>query len=203
MEHFGHICMHLILNPTSICTEALGLAKALPRNEDQEFSKSFKWTLCRSKVNKAIYCHKRVGIFQSSKPLFVPIDGCRCPAKIRFALHHSGLDGDKGVNTTLDSFVTLPPTFMERSVTSNLRLSLTAGAFESDGKRDGKLLKQVTVESPLNVQTVRLPGFISHQQLKSSESTHIRIKVGCRIHASDFRFEIGPAEGGFIVIDKV
>eukprot|EP00731_Ephydatia_muelleri_P036887 Em0346g3a len=89
-----------------------------------------------------------------------------------------------------------------QSVPSDTKLILSAGACESGGK----LLKGVTVESPLNVQTVRLLEFVSHQQLKDSASEYIFIKAGCKA-ISAFRFKEtespDPDDMGFLLIDKV
>lgn len=173
-----------------------------PPELEQKFSEEFGWKIRRDKLNAAIYGHKRDIVFRSPNPLPVPIDGFKKPIKIRFALHHNGLDKDLGVYTTLEASVTLADSFMGQSVPSDTKLILSAGACESGGK----LLKGVTVESPLNVQTVRLLEFVSHQQLKDSASEYIFIKVGCKA-ISAFRFKEtespDPDDMGFLLIDKV
>ena len=145
-----------------------------PRIDDPRFSYDFKWKIRRSAINDAIYEHRRGVDFQSPNPLMVPLyAGRQNSIRIHFTLYHNGMDKDRDASTLLDARLTLPNSFRGQSATG-ICLELTVGAFDCDGN----ILKLVTTEMSLNMHIFSWPDFISHQQLKTSESDYIFIKAG-------------------------
>ena len=189
--------MVTILDTSSACAME-------PRFEDPCFSCDFKWKIRRSTINDAIYHHRRGVNFPSPNPLMVPFyAGRQNTVMVSFTMYHNGMDKSKDASTILDARLTLPNNFAGQS-TLGIRLELTVGAFDCDGN----LFKLVATEISLNKQFVSWRDFISHQQLKASESEYIFIRAGYatktayQYHLVDEVLEESEDKEPFLKIEK-
>eukprot|EP00731_Ephydatia_muelleri_P030944 Em0022g458a len=176
--------------------ETLRIHRIKTRINDPCFSSDFKWKIKRTQINDAIYDHRKSSNIQCPNPLRVPIYGYRDHIKIIFTIYCNGLDRDKDVNTTLEAQLRLPDSITGSSA-CGISLDLTVGAFDSGGE----LLKLLTAKTSLNVQIVDLYNFVSHQELKRSQSEHIHIRAGCKTD-TPYRLEEGSdSDNEFVMVE--
>lgn len=143
-------------------------------------AKHITWELKRSEINRVIYEHLREKSMSSTQRLEVDLGHGKYNPRLKLSLFPHGVYDDEDKYATLEVGVKIPKKCPR--LPSAAEAKVTVSAWDCSGKEIGG--KQVAAVS-LNLRTVLIKQFVSHDALKHSMSDIVEIRA-----------EVQPSEGG-------
>lgn len=134
----------------------------------------FQWHLKRREINEAIYEHWEDKSFKSKERLEVDLGFGKYNPRLVPSLIPHGIEEDYDKNATLEISLDVPTKCPRSYKVASIRVIVSALDFRE--RKPLSSQREVVVPS-LNIRTITVKEFISHDALKHSRSEYVEIRA--------------------------
>ena len=153
------------------------ILKKFTRNRDRS-SSIVTWSVKRSKLNEAIYEHRKDKLFRCPRELELE-NGGKYPPRLTLYLHPYGYEDDTLTNLTLT--VSLDAS-VKCHIPSSAVIRMEISASESG---EGKKLNHIILDCRVDSRIVRHKGFLSHKDLRELKCESIDFTASAKLYTTD------------------
>ena len=148
-------------------------------------TKNIVWRIKRSEINEAIYEHREEQVITCPDRLVADIGHGGANPRLLLKLHPHGIEEDYDKNVTLEIDIELPKKCPRLHSAAKIDVTLSSW----DCKENKPFSSRQEISASMNMRSVSVKQFISHNALKHSRSDLVEIRAAvCNVHNPQLDF---------------